>query len=130
MPTRPRLEGVKLVHEPDGGDPRVLASSVDLADSIPAQMRGLMFRRSIPDDYALAFRFGGAKKRDVHMLFVFFPIDVVWIVDGTVRRVERLRPWLGIARETADLVVELPAGRAADVESGDRLALEDGPRSG
>ncbi|MEY7848649.1 DUF192 domain-containing protein [Natrarchaeobius sp. A-rgal3] len=119
---------MKLVHEPDGGNPTVLASSVDLADSIPAQMRGLMFRRSIPDDYALAFRFSSAKTRDVHMLFVFFPIDVVWIVDGTVERVERLRPWLGIARERADLIVELPAGAAADVEPGDRLALENDSR--
>ncbi|RQG92448.1 DUF192 domain-containing protein [Natrarchaeobius chitinivorans] len=116
---------MKLVHEPDGGEPTVLASTVDLADSIPAQMRGLMFRRSIPADYALAFRFDAAKTRDVHMLFVFFPIDVVWVVDGVVERVERLRPWRGFARETADLIVELPAGAADPVASGDRLVLED-----
>ena len=114
-----------LVHVPADGPSRELASTVDLADSLLSQTRGLMFRRSIPDDYALAFRFDATKTRDVHMLFVFFPIDVVWLVDGTVRRVDRLRPWLGFERAEADTIVELPAGAADDVEPGDRLVLED-----
>ena len=126
-----RLEGVRVVHYPAVGgesassEASVLATQVDVADSITSQARGLMGRRSIPDSYALAFRFGRTKTRDVHMLFVFFPIDVVWVVDGVVERVERLRPWLGFARATADLIVELPAGTADDVEPGDRLRLED-----
>ena len=103
----------------------VLATTVDLADSLLSQIRGLMFRGSIPDDYALAFRFGTAKTRDVHMLFVFVPIDAVWVVDGGVQRVERLRPWRGFAREECDLLVELPAGAADGVEPGDRLVLEE-----
>jgi uncharacterized membrane protein (UPF0127 family) len=132
---------VRLVHEPadggsdgnsrdwanrDGIDRETLATTVDLADSIVSQTRGLMFRRSIRDDYALAFQFDSAKTRDLHMLFVFFPIDAVWVVDGVVERVETLRPWLGFARERADLIVELPAGTAADVDPGDRLVLEEG----
>lgn len=122
---------MRLVHESsDGGqslhgsDRTVLATTVDLADSLVSQTRGLMFRRSVPDDYALVFRFDSSTVRDLHMLFVFFPIDAVWVVDGVVRRVERLRPWLGFARARADLIVELPAGTAAGVEPGDRLALE------
>nr|WP_273741710.1 DUF192 domain-containing protein [Natrinema soli] len=102
-----------------------MATTVDLADSIVSQTRGLMFCRSIPADYALAFQFGSTKTRDLHMLFVFFPIDAVWIVDGVVQRVETLRPWRGFAREEANLIAELPAGTAADVEPGDRLVLED-----
>ena len=122
---------MRLVHEPNTNDsrfdvgPTVLARRVDVADSIASRTRGLMFRRSIPSDYALAFRFGTAKTRDLHMLFVFFPIDAVWAVDGVVRRVERLHPWRSFARDRADLIVELPAGAAADVEPGDRVTLED-----
>ncbi|RQG91610.1 DUF192 domain-containing protein [Natrarchaeobius halalkaliphilus] len=116
---------MKLVHEPDDGEEAVLASRVDLADSVLSQTRGLMFRRSLPDEYALAFRFDAPSTRDVHMLFVFVPLDVVWVDDGTVRRVERLRPWRGFARERADLIVELPAGAAEEVDPGDRLVLED-----
>ena len=124
---------MRLVHEstPDrqslhSADRTTLATTVDLADSLASQIRGLMFRRSVPDDYALVFRFDAAKVRDLHMLFVFVPIDAVWVVDGVVQRVERLRPWIGFARERADLIVELPAGAAAGVEPGDRLVLEDG----
>ncbi len=123
---------MRVVHYPAiggesaSGEPSVLATQVDVADSIPSRMRGLMGKRSIPDSYALAFRFGTARTRDVHMLFVVFPIDVLWVVDGVVERVERLRPWLGFARAKADLIVELPAGTADDVEPGDRVRLEDG----
>ncbi|NUB92747.1 DUF192 domain-containing protein [Haloterrigena sp. SYSU A558-1] len=123
---------MQLVHEAgssgdatdEGGDRRVLAADVDLADSLLSQTRGLMFRRSMPDDSALAFRFDSAKVRDVHMLFVFFPIDAVWVVDGVVERIERLRPWRSFARAECDLLVELPAGAADGVEDGDRVVLE------
>ncbi|ELY66650.1 DUF192 domain-containing protein [Natronobacterium gregoryi SP2] len=120
-----RLEVVRLRHKPAGGASSVLATSVELADSIVSQARGLMFRRSFSDDSALVFRFDGASTRDVHMLFVFFPIDAVWVVDGEVQRVERLRPWLGLARAEADMLVELPAGTANDIEPGDRLFIEE-----
>ncbi len=123
---------MRVRHEPAGGEgadgddrTRVLATEVETADSVLAQTRGLMFRRSLPDGYALAFRFDGTRRRDVHTLFVFVPIDVVWVADGVVRRVERLDPFRGFARERADLIVELPAGVADGVAPGDRLLLED-----
>lgn len=121
---------MRLLHYPAAGDDgddssEILATNVDVADSLASQARGLMFRRSLPDDYALAFPFDSTKTRDLHMLFVFFPIDAVWVVDGVVQRVERLRPWRSFARDRADLILELPAGAADDVESGDRLVLEE-----
>ena len=115
---------MRLVSDPDG-DAEVLASDVETADSILAQTRGLMFRRSFPQGSALAFRFRRAKTRDVHMLFVFVPIDVIWVVDDRVRRIERLRPWTGYARGRCDLIVELPAGAADDLAVGDELVLEE-----
>lgn len=82
-----------------------------------------MFRRSVPDDYALVFTFDGVARRDVHMLFVPFPLDVLWLVEGTVERVERLRPWIGLASARADTLVELPAGAASSVQEGDSVAV-------
>lgn len=120
-----RLEGVRLAHHADG-ERTALASDVEVADDLVSQTRGLMFRRSIPDDYGLAFTYDTAKARDIHMLFVFMALDVVWIQDDVVQRVETLRPWRGFAKETADLIVELPAGTASAVEIGDELILEDG----
>ena len=116
---------MRLIHESDGGTggTRTLATTVDTADSLFSQARGLMFRRSVPDDYALVFRFSGARARDVHMLFVAFPLDVLWIEDDAVRRIERLRPWTGFGRARADRIVELPADAAEDVKVGDEVRL-------
>ncbi|MFC7136211.1 DUF192 domain-containing protein [Halobaculum litoreum] len=101
----------------------MLADDVDVADSLLSRTRGLMFRRSVPDDYALVFRFETADSRSLHMLFVPFAIDAVWLVEGEVTKVKRLRPWVGLGWGTADTVVELPAGAADGVEPGDSVEL-------
>ena len=102
----------------------VLASDVELADSWLQQARGLMFRRSFPADSALVFRFDRMGNRALHMLFVPFAIDALWLVDSEVVATKRLRPWVGFGRATAETVVELPAGAADGVAVGDRVVLE------
>ncbi|MFC4358600.1 DUF192 domain-containing protein [Halobium salinum] len=115
---------MRLVHRHDGHE-RVLASDVDVADSFLTKARGLMFRRSIPDDYALAFRFDGPGTRSLHMAFVPFAIDAVWTVEGEVTKVKRLPAWRGLGWATADEIYELPAGAADGVEPGHEVALVD-----
>jgi hypothetical protein len=115
---------MRVVHESaDGGD-RTLATDVEVADTFFSQFRGLMFRSSVPDDYALVFDFSKAQTRSVHMVFVRFPIDVVWVVDDTVERVSTLSPWTGLGYARADTILELPAGAADGVESGDTVRVE------
>ncbi|WP_425499682.1 DUF192 domain-containing protein [Halorarum halobium] len=104
---------------------RVLAADAETADSFLAQARGLMFRRSVPEGYALVFPFEEVGSRDLHMVFVPFAIDALWLVDGEVRERKRLRPWLGIGVGEADTVIELPAGAADGVEAGDRIELRE-----
>ncbi|WP_135820250.1 DUF192 domain-containing protein [Halostella litorea] len=124
---------MRLVHEPadaeearDAGDgARTLASDVERADSWLARARGLMFRREVPEDYALYFPFGATKRRGIHTAFVRVPIDVVWLANGTVTRVETLAPWRSVATAEADAVVELAAGGAAGVSAGDAVRLAD-----
>lgn len=115
---------MQLIHEPSGAEPRTLASTVEVADSFLQRARGLMFRHSVPDDYALVFPFGRPARRGLHMLFVAFPIDAVWLVDDEVVAKKRLHPWRGYGRARADTIFELPAGRADGVEPGDRVVLE------
>lgn len=118
---------VRLLHRRGSSgesDERVLASDVDVARSIMSRARGLTFRRSIPDGYGLAFRFDGVGTRTLHMLFVPFAIDAVWLVDEEVTRRKRLAPFVGIGRGTADTVVELPAGAADGVDVGDEVVLD------
>jgi len=115
---------VRLVHEPIDGEPRTLATQVDTAETFLARLRGLMFRRSLPDGYALVFPFGRPAPRGLHMLFVPVAVDAVWLVDGEVTTVERLPPWRGYGRGRADTILELPAGAADGVEVGDGVRIE------
>ncbi|TQQ82392.1 DUF192 domain-containing protein [Halonotius roseus] len=115
---------MQLAHWPEsGGGRREIASDIDIADSFLAQARGLMFRRSLADDAALVFQFDSDAKRDVHMLFVPFAIDALWLVDNEVVAKKRLKPWIGLGRAAADTLIELPAGAADEVAVGDRVAL-------
>ncbi|MFC7225826.1 DUF192 domain-containing protein [Salinirubellus salinus] len=109
---------------PDGRSRTPLATDVEFADGIVSQGLGLMFRRAIADDYALVFRFGGTRTRGLHMVCVPFDIDAVWLVDGEVTGVERLRAWWGRGGYRADTVIEMPAGAADGVAVGDRVVVE------
>ena len=115
---------VRVVHRPADGPERPLATDVEFAEGIVAQGLGLMFRRSIPDDYALVFPFDRVASRGLHMVCVPFDIDAVWLVDGAVTRVKRLRAWRGYGRARADQVIELPAGVAGGIEVGETVVVE------
>ena len=112
---------MRIVHEVGEA---VLATEVEVAESLLATMSGLRFRRSLPPGHALVFPFDSARRRDVDMLFVPFPIDVLWLVEGRVERVDTLRPWFDLAVAPADTLVELPAGAASDVWPGDAVRIE------
>ena len=117
---------MQLVHRPESdASSQVLAGEIEIADSFLQQARGLMFRRSLAEDSALVFQFDGEAKRDVHMLFVPFAIDALWVVENKVVATKRLKPWIGLGRAAADTLIELPAGAADDVAVGDRVALDE-----
>ncbi|MFB6091021.1 MAG: DUF192 domain-containing protein [Halobellus sp.] len=113
---------MRLEHRREG-ERRTLASDVEVVDTFLSRARGLMFRRSVPDDYAMVFEFDEADDRDLHMLFVPFDLDALWLVGDEVVKKERLRAWRGMGVGTADRVIELPAGAADGVEPGDAVRL-------
>lgn len=111
---------------------RILARDVSIADSILSQMRGLMFRSSIPEDFALVMEVGsgggmpftsGPPRQFVHMLFVRFPLDVIWLNDDEVVNVKQMQPWRSVGVARADRIIELPAGAAEGVSVGDTVKL-------
>lgn len=131
---------MRVVHEADdtlGEDTpnrRVIATDVDVADSVLSSAKGLMFRSEIPDEYALVMEVGGNSvvpfasgppRQFVHMLFVRFPLDVIWLNAGEVVRVAGMKPWRSVAMAKADVILELPAGNAEGVEPGDTIRIED-----
>ena len=114
---------MRVVHEADDGQ-RTLASDVDVANGVLSKARGLMARRSVPEEYALVFPFDRVATRRLHMVLVPFDVDALWLAGGEVRRIKRLAAWTGYGRARADTVVELPAGAADGVEAGDRVRVE------
>lgn len=86
------------------------------------QHRGFIGQAEAPD-HALVFDFGAPSPRLIHMLGVRTPLEVVFVSDQTVTRVETLRPWVGLAAESAEVVVEVAAG--VGVEEGDRFEVSN-----
>jgi hypothetical protein len=113
---------VRVVHR-RGETSRDLASDAEEATGTLAKSRGLMFRGDVPEGYGLVFPFDEPANRTIHMVFVRMPLDVLWLVDDEVTKVETLQPWTGIAHGLADTVVELPAGAAEGVEAGDTVEI-------
>jgi uncharacterized membrane protein (UPF0127 family) len=112
--TRVRTESGKLVCE-----------RCEIADSTFARARGLLGRSGLEPGGGMLIDRAGS----VHMFFMRFPIDVVFLArDRTVVGVRhRLAPWRVAAARRAVAALELPAGRVAEagVEKGDRLVFAD-----
>jgi uncharacterized membrane protein (UPF0127 family) len=135
------MAGEYVVHETDDilgdgeSEPRVLATNVEIADSMFSQMRGVMFRSELPEEFALVMEVGGGfsltggpPRQFVHMLFVRHALDVIWLADDEVQKVARMHPWRGVGMAKADRILELPAEAAEGVAVGDtvRVVSEDG----
>ena len=94
--------------------------------SFPCRLRGLTFRRTLGDDEGLLLvghresRAGSA----IHMIFVFFPIAVVWLDEGgRVVDVRLARPFrlLYVPRAPARDLLEGPTALLERVSVGDQL---------
>ena len=64
---------------------KILTENCQVADGFFTRFRGLMFRRSIPADYALHI----IPCNQVHMFNMRFPIDVIYLdASGTVVKID------------------------------------------
>jgi uncharacterized membrane protein (UPF0127 family) len=117
------------------GRDTVLASRLETADGLWGRFMGLMGRASLPVDGGLWL----TGTNGIHMMFMRFPIDAVFLgrpvaldPDGArpVLSVHPgLRAWIGLVPlvRGADGVLELPVGtiERSGTVVGDRIVLED-----
>jgi uncharacterized protein len=105
---------------------KVLAQKVVRCDTFWKRGRGLMFRRGLGEDEVYLFVEGreGVAQTTIHMLFVFFPIAVVWL-DRRRRVVDKVlaRPFrpLYAPRRAAQYYVEGHPALLESVNEGDEL---------
>ena len=102
---------------------KVLAVVV-LASTPWQRLKGLMFENPEFFNYALVFTFPRESKTSasIHMLFVFFPIDAVFLDKGkkVVDIARNLQPFTPsyTPKKRSKFLVELPAGKSKGMEVG------------
>jgi uncharacterized membrane protein (UPF0127 family) len=103
----------------------VVCERCEIAERPLARMRGLLGRKSLDPGSGMLL----TPESSVHMFFMHFPIDVVFLDrDHKVVGVRHeLRPWKMAGARRAHAALELPAGAAAaaGVAEGDVLVFED-----
>lgn len=99
----------------------VLAGQCALGVTFYLRLRGLMFRPVFGPFDGLWL----APTREIHMFWVRFPIDLIWLDDGlrVVEVTRGIRPWRLKTCSRARSVLELPVGAAGDTQPGDRIAF-------
>ena len=108
---------------------KIISKDVRFASTPLQKMRGLMFRKK--PDYALVFRtrFPGRASLSIHMLFVFFSIDVVYLRNNCVVDLrKRVRPFtlFILPANESDTLIELPVGLidGGKIRVGDMIELK------
>jgi len=71
---------------------------------------GLMFHKKILDE-AHVFHFNSSQRLSLTMLFVFFPIDVIFVNKGVVVELKKnFKPFTNFtSKKKANMVIELPS---------------------
>ncbi len=92
-----------------------------LAETALTRMKGLLGRRELASGEGILLK----PASSVHMAFMRFPIDAVFLDKGmrVVKVASDLRPWRASGSRGAKSVLEIPAGEAGrrGVRVGDRL---------
>jgi uncharacterized membrane protein (UPF0127 family) len=110
---------------------KAIAARIVRCDTFWKRGRGLMFRRTLAEDEVYLFVEGreSVAQTAIHMLFVFFPIAVVWL-DGQKRVVDKIlacpwRPYYA-SRQPAQYFIEGLPALLERVSVGDQVALVGG----
>ena len=102
--------------------------TIEIADTPQEQQKGLMYRQDLAPDAGMLFDYGQEQRVSFWMQNTYIPLDMIFIAaDGTVKHIHEnakpLDPTSIPSRFTVRFVLEIPAGRAAEIglKQGDRL---------
>ena len=106
-----------------------IARNIEFAGTFVSQVLGLMFRKSIPSDHSMIFVFKKPSSVSIHMLFVFFPIDVIFLnKEKRISGLFRLVPWIGYkTMKNIKYIIEMKAGAIEkfNLSIGGQIQFED-----
>jgi hypothetical protein len=105
---------------------KLVINKVKLCKNVFCQSKGLMFSKK--PDFGLVFVFKSEKRRSLHMFFVFYPIDVLFL--GSDKKVveikESFMPFaVYYPRKKSKFVIELPSGaiKKSETQVGDTISF-------
>lgn len=107
--------------------------SVEIADTVIAQARGLSGRDSLPENQGMLFLFSGSANRNFWMAGMKFPLDIIWINGDKIIGISENLPPATVVNAViysspapADKVLEVNAGLAEklNIKIGDTAVLE------
>lgn len=90
-----------------------------------SQARGLMFSKKLKPNTSILIKFSKEKNIPIHMLFVFFPIDAVWInkqqrIVHIERNIKPFKPFINPNKQ-AMAILETPKNATKNLRIGDKL---------
>lgn len=106
---------------------KIIIKNVKFAKTTLERTKGLMFEEKKNFNYALVFDFPIESKigTSLHMLFVFFPIDVLFL-DKNQKVVDKvtLQPFIPnyTPKKAAKYVIELPVGKIKGIKIGQKVS--------
>ena len=94
--------------------------SVEVADTLEEQARGLMYRESMPDDQGMLFEFSEPKIATIWMKNTAIPLDIIFVrSNGKILKIEHLATPYSLRSASSEAsvaaVVELNGGRAREL---------------
>jgi len=90
---------------------KCIISNVERADTLFKRTFGLMFRWCIKNNYGLLFSLERQIECDVHMLFVLFDIDILFLdSSNTIVKTETLKSWTGHSKCFCKTIIECKSG--------------------
>ncbi len=122
-----RLPEWRVLRKEDG---TILLARVRWCASFWCKFRGLMFRRTLPEDEGLLFVYDRESRTEtsIHMFFMRFPIAIVWLNgEGIVVDMVLAKPWRPFyaPRQPARYFVEASPSLLDRVMIGDRLIFDE-----
>ena len=107
----------------------IIADEVKHYKSFFSKAKGLMFTMPLRKGQAIILeaKKESISKTTIHMLFVFYSIDIVWLnsnkeVVDIKESATPFIPWIA-PKKAAKYIIELPRGTAKQIKLGDRLAF-------
>ena len=106
-----------------------IAKNIEFASSLLDKISGLMFRKCIRPDHAMIFILDKPSPVNIHMLFMRFPIDVLFLDERKrISGLFRLNPWTGFkGMKNIKYVIEMGAGTIErhNLSVGGQMEFED-----